>query len=176
MTRPHEGEPQFRITTRWTPSRYTLLLIVRFRICHPNQPPGPGPFRRPMTDPTPSSVRLANHIARQLSQLTQLLSQSPPREAAQILGTVLDYDKGILGRVTELLATGSYYAQDRFPRSNLRPEVSLALGRAANDLDDVGLDLDEHIDSIKQLAKPSGTAGGPAPKPVTSAMVVRRRP
>ncbi|MCZ0974336.1 hypothetical protein O1L55_30010 [Streptomyces albulus] len=128
-----------------------------------------------MTDPTPSSVRLADDIARQLSLLTQRLSQAPPREAAQILGKVLDYDEGILGRVTELVGTGSRFAQDRSQRGILGPEVWLTLGRAANELDSVGVDLDEHTDSIKQLAKPSPAATGPAPKPVASAMVVRRR-
>ncbi|MFE4017970.1 hypothetical protein ACFXPZ_11235 [Streptomyces sp. NPDC059101] len=128
-----------------------------------------------MPDPTPSSVRLADDIARQLSLLTQRLSQAPPREAAQILGKVLDYDDGVLGRVTELVATGSRFAQDRSQRGLLGPEVWLALGRAANELDSVGADLDEHTGTIKQLAKPSPAAGSPAPKPVASAMVVRRR-
>ncbi|MDF3292403.1 hypothetical protein [Streptomyces silvisoli] len=128
-----------------------------------------------MTDPTPTSVRLADDIARQLSLLTQRLSQSPPREAAQILGKVLDYDEGILGRVTELVATGSRFAQDRSQRGILGPEVWLALGRAANELDSVGADLNEHTGTIKRLAKPSPATGSPAPKPVASAMVVRRR-
>ncbi|MDT0488113.1 hypothetical protein [Streptomyces doebereineriae] len=39
----------------------------------------------------------------------------------------------------------------------------LALGRAANELDSVGEDLNEHTGTIKQLATPAG-----------SAMVVRR--
>ncbi|AJT62532.1 hypothetical protein T261_0843 [Streptomyces lydicus] len=128
-----------------------------------------------MTDPTPSSVRLADDIARQLSELTQHLAHSPPREAAQILGKVLDYDEGILGRVTELVATGSRFAQDRSQRGILRPEVWLALGRAANELNSVGADLAEHADTIKQLAKSSAPASSPAQKPVASAMVVRRR-
>lgn len=105
-----------------------------------------------MTDPNPSSVRSADEIARPIAQLTDRLAQSPPKEAAQILGTVLDYDDGILGQVTALVATGSRFAQDRSRRSLLAPEVWLAPGRAANELDSVGVDLDEHTAAIKQLA------------------------
>ncbi|MFE9407440.1 hypothetical protein ACFYN0_01350 [Streptomyces sp. NPDC006704] len=129
-----------------------------------------------MTGPNPSPIQLADDIARQLSQLTQHLSQSPPHEAAQILGKVLDYDEGILGRVTALVATGSHFAQDRSQRGTLPPEVWLALGRAANELDNVGADLDEHTDTIRQLATPSPPpASRAAAKTMATAMVVRRR-
>ncbi|MFD9817495.1 hypothetical protein [Streptomyces violascens] len=128
-----------------------------------------------MPDPNPSPVQLAGDIARQLSQLTQHLSQSPPHEAAQILGKVLDYDEGILGRVTALVATGSRFAQDLSQHGVLPPEVWLALGRAANELDSVGADLDEHTDTIKQLGTPSPPTSSPPSKPMAAAMVVRRR-
>lgn len=128
-----------------------------------------------MTDPYPSPVQLADHVARQLSQLTQYLSQSPPHEAAQILGKVLDYDEGILGQVTGLVAAGSRFAQEHSQRGVLRPEVWLDLGRAAGQLNSVGADLNEHTDTLKQLGTPSPPTSSTAVKPVASAMVVRRR-
>ncbi|MEV5878073.1 hypothetical protein AB0L75_28370 [Streptomyces sp. NPDC052101] len=128
-----------------------------------------------MSDPSPYSVQLAASVARQIDQLTRHLAQSPPREAAQILGAVLDYDEGILGRVTDLVGAGSRFAQDHSQRGILPPEVWLALGRAANELDSVGVDLAEHTDAIQQLTGPPTPTSSPTPKPVASAMVVRRR-
>ncbi|MEU6353068.1 hypothetical protein ABZ896_27695 [Streptomyces sp. NPDC047072] len=120
------------------------------------------------------SVRLADDIASQLALLTQLLDHAPPQEAAQILGKVLDYEEGLLGRVTELVATGSRFAQDHSQRGILHPEVWLALGRAANELGSVGEDLNEHTGTIKQLATPATPSTNPSARPAGSAMVVRR--
>ncbi|GAU70758.1 hypothetical protein SSP35_22_00610 [Streptomyces sp. NBRC 110611] len=128
-----------------------------------------------MPQPTPHPLRLADEITRQLGQLADHLAQAPPREAAQILGKVLDGDKGVLGRVTALMITGAHFAKDHAQRGILPPEVWLALGRAANELHDVGLDLDEHADVISQLAKPPAPASTATPTPAASAMVVRRR-
>ncbi|WP_406439136.1 hypothetical protein OHB14_51410 [Streptomyces sp. NBC_01613] len=126
-----------------------------------------------MTNP-PLPVRLADDITHQLSQLTQLLAQAPAHEATQILGKILDYDEGLLGGVTALVATGSRFAQDHSQRGILHPEVWLALGRAANELSSVGEDLNEHTGTIKQLATPAAPATSPAARPTGSAMVVRR--
>ncbi|AJC55077.1 hypothetical protein [Streptomyces sp. 769] len=128
-----------------------------------------------MTDLAPHPTRLAENIARQLGQLTEHLSQAPPHQAAQILGHVLDCDEGILGRVTTLMATGSFFAKDHCERGVLPPEVWLAVGRAANELHDIGLDLDEHADTLRQLATPPAPTSTTTPKPVASALVVRRR-
>ncbi|MFF4361546.1 hypothetical protein [Streptomyces sp. NPDC001604] len=127
-----------------------------------------------MTNPTPTSVQLANHIAHQLGQLRRLLALAPPHEAAQILGNVLDYDTGILGEVTGLVETGSRFAKTHSEHGILPPEVWLALGRAANELGSVGVDLHEHTGAIKQIAMPTAPSTGPAGRPSTSAMVVRR--
>ncbi|RSO11403.1 hypothetical protein DMH15_40905 [Streptomyces sp. WAC 06725] len=126
-----------------------------------------------MTDPTPYTVGVADDIAHRLGHLADLVSQAPPHEAAQALARVLDCDTGVLGRMTALLATGSHLAREHAEAGRVRPEVCLALGRAANDLNDVALDLDEHTDGLAQLAQT--TAHGPVPKPVASAMVIRRR-
>ncbi|WP_330324670.1 hypothetical protein [Streptomyces pseudovenezuelae] len=126
-----------------------------------------------MTNP-PLSVQLADDIAHQLGKLTHLLSQSPAHEAAQLLVKVLDHDEGVLGRVTELVATGSRFAQEHSQRGILHPEVWLALGRAANELDSVSEDLNEYTGTIKQLATPATRAASPAARPTGSAMVVRR--
>ncbi|MFD8590803.1 hypothetical protein ACFV1B_14855 [Streptomyces sp. NPDC059637] len=128
-----------------------------------------------MTDPMPCSVALAEDITHRLGQLTEYLAQAPPRQAAQILGKVLDSDEGILGQVTALLATGSYFAQHHARIGTFPPEVWLALGRASNKLHDIGLDLDEHLADIQRLAASATAANAAAPKPVASDMVVRRR-
>ncbi|MFD9715788.1 hypothetical protein [Streptomyces sp. NPDC059076] len=125
-----------------------------------------------MTDTTPYPVRLAGEIARQIDQLAEHLSQAPGPEAVQIIATVLNPDDGILGRITTLLATASHYAKDRTENRGFPPEVWLALGRAANELHDIGLDLDEYTDTLQQLARrtagastalPPKPADGPAP-------------
>lgn len=128
-----------------------------------------------MPNPPLSSVRLADDIWRQLNRLTQLMDLSPPNETAQILGRVLDYDAGVLGRVTELVAAASRYAQDHAQRGNLPPEAWLALGRAANELDSINDDLNTHTGTFKQLATTAAPSTGPVARPSGSAMVVRRR-
>jgi hypothetical protein len=128
-----------------------------------------------MPDPNLSSVQLADSIGRQLGQLTRLLALAPPAEAAQILASVLDYDTGILGKVTDLVEAGSRFAKNHSERGVLPPEVWLALGRAANELGSVGQDLYEHTGTIKQVAASSAPSISPATPPVASAMVIRRR-
>ncbi|MGW6454407.1 hypothetical protein ACWF94_00525 [Streptomyces sp. NPDC055078] len=118
-----------------------------------------------MTD-SPYHVRLAGEVARQIDQLAAHLSQAPPGEAVQIIATVLDPDEGVLGRITTLVATASHYAKDRAESGVFPSEVWLALGRAANELHDVGLDLDEHTDALRQVARrpaPDSTAMPPKP-------------
>ncbi|MET7795347.1 hypothetical protein [Streptomyces decoyicus] len=127
-----------------------------------------------MPDPTPYAVTLAEDIAHGLDQLTEHLAQAPPRQAAKILGNVLDADEGVLGRMTGLMATGSQIAQHRAQAGSLPPEVFLALGRAANALHDIALDLDEHADDIRRLANPPTAAHPAVSKPVATDMVVRR--
>lgn len=128
-----------------------------------------------MTDSNLPSVQLAEAIARQLGQLRRLLALAPPHEAAQILAGVLDYDTGILGEVTQLVETGSRFAKAHSEHGVLPPEVWLALGRAANELDSVGGDLAEHTGTIKQVARPTAPSSRPTAAPVASAMVIRRR-
>ncbi|MGY5079257.1 hypothetical protein ACWIGX_19555 [Streptomyces nigrescens] len=131
-----------------------------------------------MPDPTPYAVTLAEDIAHGLDQLTEHLAQAPPRQAAKILGRVLDADEGVLGRMTRLMAAGSQIAQLRAQAGALPPEVALALGRAAHELNDIALDLDldldEHVDDIHRLANPPTAAHPAVAKPVASDMVVRR--
>ncbi|MDX3855656.1 hypothetical protein [Streptomyces sp. AK02-01A] len=106
-----------------------------------------------MTDPNPYAVRLADEIARLIDLLGDHLTQATSRQAAQILTKVLDSEKGILGRLTTLVATGSQQAKHHTEAGTFPPEVWLALGRAANALDDVCLDLDEHADDVRRLAQ-----------------------
>ncbi|WP_031046001.1 hypothetical protein [Streptomyces sp. NRRL F-5650] len=127
-----------------------------------------------MTDPSSYPVRLAEDIASLIKTLDDHLDQAAPRQAAEILGKVLDTEDGVLARVTDLIGTGSRFAQQQAHRGMLPPEVWLAMGRASNELASVGMDLDEHAGAIKQLGAPSATASPLPPKPVASAMVVRR--
>ncbi|MFE0135999.1 hypothetical protein ACFWY6_31170 [Streptomyces sp. NPDC059037] len=127
-----------------------------------------------MTDPSSYPIRLAKDIANLLKTLDDHLYQATPRQAAEILGTVLDTKDGVLTRVTDLVGTGSRFAQNQAHRGMLPPEVWLAMGRAANELHSVGMDLDEHTDTIKQLGTPPAAASTMPPKPAASAMVVRR--
>ena len=114
---------------------------------------------------------LTRHIAQQIALLNEQLITARPQQAARILGRVLDPEDGILGRLTTLMATGSRFAQDRATAGALPPEVWLALGRAANELHDIGLDLDEHAADIQEVAQ--APAAAPVP-PVASALVARR--
>lgn len=124
-----------------------------------------------MTDLTPYPVRLAGDIAGLLDTINEHLIQATPREAARILATVLDGENGVLGRMTGLTATGSHITKDLSIRGLLPPEIPLALGRASNELHDIGLDIDEHIGALSALA-PDATVTVPKP---ASAGTGRRR-
>ncbi|MEW1723844.1 hypothetical protein [Streptomyces sp. NPDC093109] len=126
-----------------------------------------------MSHPAPYPVRLADEITRQLGQLADHLSQLPPPQAAQVIAYVLDPDTGVLGGVTHLVATGSVFAKDQAERGALPPEVWLTLGRAANELHDISLDLDEHKDILQHVSTQPATAAAKPPTPVP--LVVRRR-
>lgn len=121
-----------------------------------------------MPHPYPYADYLADSIARQLTQLSASLFQLPADQVPALLARVLDPEDGVLGRFTCFLDTGAVLAKDSAERGALPPEVCLALNRAANELHDIGLDLDEHTKSL--------TTGTPAvAKPaVASPLVVRR--
>ncbi|MEU3599313.1 hypothetical protein ABZ714_11355 [Streptomyces sp. NPDC006798] len=127
-----------------------------------------------MTDPTPVPVRLAGEIVRQIDQLSEQLIQAPPALAAQIIATVLDPENGVLGRFTTLVATGSHFAKDHAESGLLPPEVWLSLGRAANGLYGIGLDLDEHTDALRQLARPGPSETAPRMPKSASPLIARR--
>lgn len=126
-----------------------------------------------MPHTTSYPVRLADEIARQLGRLTDHLSLLPAQEAAQVVAHVLEPQDGVLGRVTHLMTTGSHFAKDQAERGVLPPEVWLALGRAANELHDMTLDLDEHAGALTELTSRSATAL--APSLSAAPLVVRRR-
>lgn len=128
-----------------------------------------------MTDPSVHPVRFAQEIADQIGRLSEHLALAPPREAAHILATVLDQHVGALGRFTALMATGSQFAKRHSEHGILPPEVWLAVGRAANELHSIGQDLDEHVEQLGALADPAAPPLTTTPKPVASALVVRRR-
>lgn len=114
---------------------------------------------------------LARQIAQQIAELNEYLIVASPQQAARILGQVLDPEEGVLGSMTTLVATGSRFAQGRALTGALPPEVWLALGRAANELHDIALDLDAHAEDIHRLAQSPPSAVLP---PAPSALVARR--
>ena len=126
-----------------------------------------------MAEQSPFPVRLAADIARQLGALTNYLPDAPPHEAARILVAILSED-GVLDQFTGLLVTGSRFAQHHSERGVLPPEVWLAVGRAANELHDIHVDLDEHTEALAALAGTGAKPPKTASKPVPTAMVVRR--
>ncbi|MEU8617342.1 hypothetical protein [Streptomyces sp. NPDC048623] len=89
-----------------------------------------------------------------------------------VLADVFDPEHGALAAFTTLAATASRFAQQQATQGLLSPEVWLALGRAANELNDIGLDLEEHLDTLAAARIPSTTALVKPPAPVP--LVVRR--
>ncbi|MEV0478772.1 hypothetical protein [Streptomyces prunicolor] len=125
-----------------------------------------------MTHPTVNPVLLADEITRQLDRLTEHLAQLPPAETTFVIAHILDPDEGVLGGITSLMIAGSRFAQTQAEHGHLPAEVWLALGRAANELNDIGLDLDEHRATLHHIShQPTTTAAKP---PAPAPFVVRR--
>ncbi|MFE0703523.1 hypothetical protein [Streptomyces sp. NPDC058872] len=125
-----------------------------------------------MSHSAPYAVRLADEIARQLGLLTDHLAQLPPHEAVQVIASVLDPEDGLLDGVTGLVSVSSTFAKAQAERGALPAEVWLALGRAANGLDDIAGDLDEHRAALRRVgAQPAATAAKP---PAPAPLVIRR--
>ncbi|MFE1407825.1 hypothetical protein ACFW5D_30210 [Streptomyces sp. NPDC058770] len=172
--------PQAPPRNRSVPPLPTRLHPLRSRVRRPSRgrsrpaspspaPHPPRPSGRIMPHPYPYADYLADNIARQLKQLTAHLFQLPADQVPQLLSRVLDLDNGILGRFTGLLDAGSYFAKDTAERGVRSPDVWLALGRAADELHDIGLDLSEHTDSLTALSTSSV-----APPAIASPRVARR--
>ncbi|WP_411140984.1 hypothetical protein [Streptomyces sp. x-80] len=128
-----------------------------------------------MIDTTPYPVRLAHDIARLIDTLDDHLVQAPAQDAALILGEVLDAEDGVLGRLTALLATGSYVTMNHAQRGTLPPEMGPALGRASNELYDLCLNLEEHAATLRKPPAPATTATSMPPTPPAPATEARRR-
>ncbi|KPC62666.1 hypothetical protein [Streptomyces chattanoogensis] len=127
-----------------------------------------------MTEQSPP-VHLAHDIARNLGALAAYLPSAPPHEVAQILGTVLDPDQGVLGQLTTLVEHGSRATKTQAERGTFPPEMWLALGRAANDLGGLCVELDDHAPDFRRLGNPPQTATPTVAQPTASALVVTRR-
>ncbi|MEN8655294.1 hypothetical protein ABCR94_33115 [Streptomyces sp. 21So2-11] len=126
-----------------------------------------------MSHPTPYPVRLADEITRQLGQLADHLTQLPPHEAMQVIARVFDPDDGLLVGVTGLVSVSSTFAKAQAERGKLPAEVWLALGRATNELDAIGGDLDEHRETLRRVNTQPATTTATAPAPAP--LIVRRR-
>ncbi|MEU6230940.1 hypothetical protein [Streptomyces sp. NPDC047042] len=121
-----------------------------------------------MTHPTLNPVQLAAEITRQLGRLTEHLTQLPAAEATFVIACILDPDDGVLSGITGLVGAGSRFAKTQAEHGRLPAEVWLALGRAANELDAIGYDLDAHRATLHHISQqPTTTAGKlPAPAPL----------
>ncbi|WUI43250.1 hypothetical protein OG567_06580 [Streptomyces zaomyceticus] len=113
-------------------------------------------------------------MASRLDLLNQYLTQHglTPPDTVQVLEHTFAPEDSVLAQFTVLVTTASRFAQDQATRGLLPPEVWLALGRAANQLHDIGLDLEEHIDT---LSAAHSHATGEAAKPPTPVPLVVRR-
>ncbi|WP_327382163.1 hypothetical protein [Streptomyces sp. NBC_01207] len=127
-----------------------------------------------MTPPVTADALTAG-ITLQLDQLSERLSKAGPQQAAQILRQVLDADSGVLGRLSALVRTGTYVTKHHTQSGVFPAEMWLALGRTANTLYDLALDLDEHQDVFEEIAtRRPLTASSPAATQAT-ALVARGR-
>ncbi|OII66254.1 MULTISPECIES: hypothetical protein [unclassified Streptomyces] len=125
-----------------------------------------------MPHPAPYSVRLADEIARQLGRLTDHLDQLPPHEAVQVIAHVLDPEDGLLDGVIGFMSVSSSFAEKQAEQGVLPAEVWLALGRATNELDAIGLHLNEHRAALRRVgAQPAAPAAKP---PAPAPLVIRR--
>ncbi|WP_328939234.1 hypothetical protein OG288_37090 [Streptomyces tauricus] len=127
-----------------------------------------------MSHPTSDPIALADDITRQLGRLATQLAQLPPPQATRVIARVLDPDNGVFGGVTHLIITGGRFAKDQAEQGTLPAQVWLALGRAANELNDIALDLDEHHDTLCRLANQPAPTTAELPTP-TPLVVGRRR-
>ncbi|MFB6557406.1 hypothetical protein ACFCYH_00605 [Streptomyces sp. NPDC056400] len=124
---------------------------------------------------TPPATTLTESINRQLDQLSAHLSQAGPQQAAQILQQVLDAENGILGRLTALVGTGTYVTKHHAQSGVFPAEMWLALGRTANSLHDLALDLDEHQEVFEEIASRRSLTTSPPAATQATALVARGR-
>ncbi|MEU2145128.1 MULTISPECIES: hypothetical protein [Streptomyces albovinaceus subgroup] len=126
-----------------------------------------------MSHPAPYPIGLADEITRQLHLLAEHVAQLPPHQATQVIAHILNPDEGLLDGVTGLVSVSSTFARVHAERGVLPAEVWLALGRAANDLDAVVGDLDEHRATLRRFGAQPATSAAKPPPPAP--LVVRRR-
>ncbi|MFF9001586.1 hypothetical protein ACF1GW_06630 [Streptomyces achromogenes] len=120
----------------------------------------------------PRIMVLADQIGLRMRQLSRVLDQLPADQALNVIAYTLHPDNSLLGSFTQLVETGARIARDQAERGMVAPEVCLSLGRAANELHSIGLDLDEHKDTLARAGAPAGTAEA---RPASPAPLVARR-
>lgn len=126
-----------------------------------------------MPHPTQNTARRTVEITQRLAHLSHDLHQLPADEAVQVIARIVNPDDGILGAFTQLVEAGSRLARHQAERGALPAEVWLSLGRAANELYSIGLDLDDHKDTLVQFGTRTGLAASEPPAPAP--LVARRR-
>ncbi|MFR9723992.1 hypothetical protein ACL02R_11595 [Streptomyces sp. MS19] len=116
-----------------------------------------------MTHPPHRPAGRAEAIAWEIDMLTEQLLRASPQAAVRVLATVLDTDNGVLGRMVALLSTSSRVAHQHAAHFALPERTSLALGRAANKVYDIALDLNIHAEHFAELADTPPPPAPPAP-------------
>ncbi|MEV6807778.1 hypothetical protein [Streptomyces sp. NPDC051132] len=124
-----------------------------------------------MPYPNPRVIVLADQVALWMRQVSRLLDQLPADQALNVVARILHPDDSLLGSFTHLVETGARVARGQAERGALPAEVCLALGRAANELHSISLDLAEHQETLARMASP-GTAEA---IPASPAPLVARR-
>lgn len=133
-----------------------------------------------MEDLASASPDFAAHraisIRHQLDALTRFLAEPglPPERAVDAVARILDPEKGVLAHFTDLVGAASRFARGEAERGALPAEIWLALGRAANELQDISADLEEHADTLRDLSGRPAPAVAATP-PAAAPLVVRRR-
>jgi hypothetical protein len=93
--------------------------------------------------------------------------------AVQVIARIVNPDDGILGAFAQLVEAGCRLARHQAERGALPAEAWLSLGRAANEPYSIGLDLDDHKDTLVQFGTRAALAASKPPAPAP--LVARRR-
>ncbi|GAA3903949.1 hypothetical protein GCM10022244_12650 [Streptomyces gulbargensis] len=124
-------------------------------------------------NPPVTDDALCTSITQHLDQLTARLRRADAQQAAQILARAVDMERGILSKVHDLVSAGSRASRNHAADGSFPAEAWLALGRAANTLANLTIDLEQHQEVFEKIGKqPPAPASAP---PKATAFVARGR-
>lgn len=124
-------------------------------------------------NPPVTDDALCTSITQHLDELTARLRRADAQQAAQILARAVDMERGILSKVHDLISAGSRASRNHAADGSFPAEAWLALGRAANTLANLTIDLEQHQEVFEKIGKqPPAPATAP---PKATAFVARGR-